>query len=98
MQASANSDYCSCFLIKTQLELAAEGGDLHSYTIKRLAATESLYRDYLQQVFSAEQSAAYASSLMLHIFGIRVYGYQKGSIERMRTGLQAGLPWLPWTD
>jgi len=98
VQDSNAHDYCSCFVIKTQLELASEGGELYDFTSDRLSETEALYRYYLEQEFDAEQSAARATSLMLHIFGIRVYGYQQSSVERMRIGLKEGLPWLPWED
>ena len=94
--ASSQNNYCSCFVIKTQLELAAEGGELYELALRQLSETEALYRNYLEQEFSVEQSAVYATSLMLHIFGVRVYGYQTSSIERMQVALQEGLPWLPW--
>jgi hypothetical protein len=35
---------------------------------------------------------------MLHILGMRVYGYQRRSADRMRHGLREGLPWLPWAQ
>ena len=94
--ASNQNDYCSCFVIKTQLELAAEGGELYEFALKRLSDTEALFCNYLEQEFSAEQSADRATSLMLHMFGVRVYGYQNPSAERMNAALQEGLSWLPW--
>lgn len=96
VKQSANSEYCSCFVIKTQLELAAEKGDLYDFSQQCLEQMEALYRGYLEKEFTAEQSATRATSLMLHIFGARVYGYQSASAERLRLGLREGLPWLPW--
>ncbi len=57
---------------------------------------EALFRSYLEKEFSETVSRRRAASIMLHIFGLRVYGYQQGSADRMRQGLREGLPWLPW--
>lgn len=96
VQQSTNSEYCSCFVIKTQLELAADKGSLYDFSLQCLKEVEALYREYLSQEFDVEQSAKRSTSLMLHIFGARVYGYQSASIDRLRLGLREGLPWLPW--
>ncbi|WP_029910731.1 TetR/AcrR family transcriptional regulator [Pelobacter seleniigenes] len=93
---STRKDYCSCFLVKTQLELATEGGELHKFASSKLDEIETLYRSYLEREFDSMVSRQRATSIMLHIFGVRVYGYQQGSAERMREGLRVGLPWLPW--
>jgi len=93
---STRADYCSCFLVKTQLELAAEGGELHAFAAAKLAEIETMFRSFLDKEFDSALSRRRATSLMLHIFGVRVYGYQQGSAERMRAGLREGLPWLPW--
>lgn len=94
--SSTDSDYCSCFLIKTQLELASGSLDLHQHAMQKLEETELMYQDYIVKEFGQQGSSSKATSLMLHIFGVRVYGYQTASVERMRAGLRAGLPWLPW--
>ena len=94
---STRTDYCSCFLVKTQLELATDGGELHKFASSKLDEIEALYRSYLEREFDSIVSRQRATSIMLHIFGVRVYGYQQGSAERMREGLRVGLPWLPWT-
>jgi len=96
VQDSKRSNYCSCFLIKTQLELAAEGNELYDFATAKLRETEQLYQGYIEQGFGAESSEQRAASLMLHIFGVKVYSYQRESVERMRAGLREGLPWLPW--
>ena len=93
---SGKANYCSCFLVKTQLELAAQGGDLHDFALSRLAKVEALLQGYLERECDCSASRQRATSLMLHIFGVRVYGYQKGAGQRMREGLRVGLPWLPW--
>lgn len=98
VKVSASSQYCSCFLIKTQLELATEQNELFRFSSKRLERVESLYRHYIGQEFGVDQSVALANSLMLHIFGAQVYGYQSGSEERLLMGLRQGLPWLPWVS
>ncbi|MBU1057345.1 MAG: TetR/AcrR family transcriptional regulator [Proteobacteria bacterium] len=96
IQESTRENYCSCFLIKTRLELAAEGNDLHEVASAKLNEVEALFRSYLEKEFDHTVSRQRAVSLMLHIFGVRVYGYQRDSADRMRQGLREGLPWLPW--
>lgn len=96
MQQSSRENYCSCFLLKTQLELAAEGGELHEFASAKLNEIEALFRTYLEKEFDSTVSRQRAVSLMLHIFGLRVYGYQKCSTGHMREGVREGLPWLPW--
>lgn len=98
VEQSISKNYCSCFLIKTELELAIEGNELHEFASAKLGEIEALYQSYLEQEFSTVVSRKRAVSLMLHIFGMRVYGYQRGSAERMRQGLREGLPWLPWPE
>ncbi len=96
VQQSTKENYCSCFLVKTRLELAAEGNELYKYASAKLDEIESLFKSYLEKEFDETVSQQRAVSLMLHIFGLRVYGYQRGSVELMRQGLREGLPWLPW--
>ncbi len=96
VQKSTRKDYCSCFLVKTQIELAAEGNKLYELASEKLGVIEALYESYLEKAFGPEVSRQRATSLMMHIFGLRVYGYRRGSADRMREGLKQGLPWLPW--
>ncbi|VGO20461.1 TetR/AcrR family transcriptional regulator [Pontiella sulfatireligans] len=97
IQASMKQNYCSCFLVKTQLELAAEGNDLHELAAAKLGEVEALFCSYLEKEFEKERSEQRAVSIMFHIFGMRVYGYQPDSADRIRQGLRTGLPWLPWS-
>jgi hypothetical protein len=83
-------------LIKTQLELAKEGNQLHTLASAKLSEVEALFCRYLEKEFDADLSQRRATSVMLHIFGMRVYGYQPDSADRLRSGLKEGLPWLPW--
>lgn len=94
---SATTSYCSCFLIKTQLELAAEGNELYRLASHHLEEIEQLYRGYLEKEWGPERGRVLAASVMLHIFGVRVYGYREDSVEILRAGLRQGLPWLPWS-
>ncbi len=96
VRQSTRKRYSSCFLIKTQLELASEENELYDFATAKLQEREALYRSYLEKEYEQSVSARRAVSIMLHIFGLRVYGYQQGSAESMRKGLQEGLPWLPW--
>lgn len=102
VEQSTKSDYCSCLLVKVQLELATHAGenDLHALASAKLDQVEKLFGSYLEREFNKKVSAERATSIMLHIFGIRVYGYHnrynEGAADRMRQGLRAGLSWLPW--
>ncbi len=98
IEESTKKKYYSCLLVKTQLELAAEAdkNDLHALVSSKLSEIEKLFQSYLEREFNEKVSRERAVSIMLHIFGIRVYGYQQGSAELMRQGLRVGLPWLPW--
>ncbi len=97
IQESTEVEYNSCFLVKTQLELAAEGGELHDLAVEKLSEIETLFQAYLEKEYDEEASRQRAVSIMLHIYGVRVYGYQKGSADRIRKELRDGLPWLPWS-
>ncbi|QBG47624.1 TetR/AcrR family transcriptional regulator [Verrucomicrobia bacterium S94] len=98
IEQSTKEDYNSCFLIKTQLELAAEGNSLHELASEKLDEIEALFRSYLEQEFDTETARKRAASIMVHIFGLRVYGYKDNAAERMRESLRQGLPWLPWNQ
>ncbi|ACN15507.1 HTH-type transcriptional regulator (TetR-family protein) [Desulforapulum autotrophicum HRM2] len=95
---STRKNYCSCFLIKTQLEMAGEDNALHHLASTKLGEIEKVFQAYLEREFSREMSRQRATSIMFHIFGIRIYGYQKGSADRMRQGVREGLAWLPWEE
>ena len=51
VQQSTRENYCSCFLVKTRLELAAEGNELHKFASAKLDEVESLFRNYLEKEF-----------------------------------------------
>lgn len=93
---AGQADYCSCFLVKSQLELASSGGDLLHSIRDYLSTIEDLYAEYLGRDYPPEQARQYAASLILHIYGIRVYGYLGRGPDAMLSALQTGLPWLPW--
>lgn len=98
IQEAISDNYSSCFLVKTQLEMATVEGDLHALASKKLQEIEAIYRKYLEKEYDKDLSRKRAASIMLHIFGMRVYGYHHGATEKMREGLKEGLPWLPWGD
>ncbi len=98
IEQSTQAGYNSCFLIKTQLELAAEGNTLHELASSKLDEIEALFRSFLEKECEAELAQQRAACIMLHIFGMRVYGYKPDSAQRMRESLRLGLPWLPWDD
>lgn len=90
-------DYCSCFLVKSQLELTDDKTS-SAFTLvqQQLQAAEEIFCEALEKDFSKEQARAHASSLMMHIFGIRVYGLLNDDLSAMIRSAQQGLPWLPW--
>ncbi|BHH83193.1 TetR/AcrR family transcriptional regulator [Desulforhopalus sp. 52FAK] len=96
VEESTQENYCSCFLIKTRLELAAERNDLYQFASSKLGDVEYLFESFLKKEFNDKVAKRRATNIMIHIFGVRVYGYQDGSAERMLEGLKEGLPWLPW--
>lgn len=90
--------FLSCFLVKTQLELAHDGNELYAVAAAALRDVEALFQSTLEREYDGETSRARAASIMLHIFGMRVYGYGEDPVSRMRAALREGLPWLPWSD
>lgn len=98
VEESGGSDYCSCFLVKSQLELAAAGGPLLKSVSGFLTEMEDLYADYLGRDYPPQQARQFAASLMMHIFGIRVYGYLGRPRDTTVAAVKAGLPWLPWAS
>lgn len=93
---SIQENYSSCFLIKTQLELGFNKSDLDRIAGERLKEREVMFQYYLEKEYDLETSKKRAISIMVHIFGLRVYGYQKQSEKNMLIGLREGLHWLPW--
>lgn len=93
---TAEKDYSSCFLIKTQFEISSGQGSLHNQAVSGLEKVEEVIREYLSREYGDKLGRIRATSVMLHINGIRVYGYRKSGGEKMLLALQEGLSWLPW--
>lgn len=96
LNETTRGQYRSCFLIKTQLELGAEQNALYDYAIEKLNEIENIFQQYLEPEYGAALSKQRAVSIMLHLNGLRVYGYRNDTVEHMRSGLRTGMPWLPW--
>ena len=96
LDATQDFDYCSCFLVKSQLELAADKGPLYDFAKRKLAQVERRIYQYLLNELGDDQARSCAKSVVLHLFGVRVYGYQSDDIASVRDGLAHGLSWLPW--
>ncbi|MGI2000541.1 TetR/AcrR family transcriptional regulator [Shewanella frigidimarina] len=94
VKQSKACDYCGCFLIKTQLELASQGNKIYQFASEQLAHIEQVYVGYLSKNLSETQAKAYAAQLMTVIFGIRIYGYQADSASTITQTINALLPWL----
>lgn len=94
VEQSKSCDYCGCFLIKTQLELASQGNELYKFASSQLTEIEHVYQHYLSQLFEPETAKAYAAQLMTVTFGIRIYGYQSESAATQIHTINALLPWL----
>ena len=95
---SCQTNYCSCFLIKSQLELTDESPQLQHCVSEQLRKIENVYFTHLLKNNNESEAKAKATSIMLHIFGIRVYGYHHQSREQLITALHFNLPWLKWTS
>ncbi|MGL1892706.1 MAG: TetR/AcrR family transcriptional regulator [Spirochaetaceae bacterium] len=93
---SSKEEYSSCFLLKTQLELGYNGTDLDDLAGYLLNEREVIFQYYLGKEYDVDLSKSRAISIMLHVYGLLAYGYQKKSPESMLSGLKEGLPWLPW--
>ena len=61
-----------------------EGSKLHAFAAAKLGEIEALYQSYLEKEFGTTVNRPRAAGLMLHIWGMRVYGYQRRSADRMR--------------
>lgn len=96
IQQSLDKEYKSCFLIKTQFEIPEHESELHNTAVSGLERVEELLRSYLVREYGEDLGETRASSVMLHMNGIRVYSYRKNGADKMRRALRAGLPWLPW--
>jgi AcrR family transcriptional regulator len=96
IEESCQAEYCSCFLVKSQLELNSQQTELKEYVSQRLRKVESLYVEHFLKNNTESEAKAKAASIMLHIFGIRVYGYHSHSKEQLINALRLGLPWLSW--
>lgn len=72
--------------------MAAEGNEFHELASAKLSEIEALYEGYLEKEFGKSVNRKRATSIMLHIFGMRVYGFRDGSADRMQEGLKEGLP------
>ena len=94
IEQSKSCDYCGCFLIKTQLELASQRNQLYQFASAQLTKIEHIYLDYLSEYYPQIQAKAYAAQLMTVIFGIRIYGYQAESATTQINTISALLPWL----
>ena len=96
IEESCKAEYCSCFLVKSQLELSDQQAELKNHVSQSLRKVESLYFENFRKNNTESEARAKAASVMLHIFGIRVYGYHTHSREQLIDALRLGLPWLAW--
>ncbi len=94
---STQTDYCSCFLLKSQLELDNQTS-LKQHIADYLLTIENVYSNRLATIYGEEEAKQKAASIMVHIFGIRVYGYHTNSKEQILGSLRLGLSWLPWSQ
>ncbi|WP_343563020.1 TetR/AcrR family transcriptional regulator [Kiloniella sp. b19] len=88
-------EYCSCFLIKTQLELSSLDPELSALATEKLQLNEAAYRKGLEQAFPPEEASLMAKQVMMAVFAIRVYGYQSNSQDVMFETVRSMIPWLP---
>ncbi|MFC3122419.1 TetR/AcrR family transcriptional regulator [Agaribacter flavus] len=94
IEVSKETNYCGCFLIKSQLELSSHNREIYHSVLAELKTIEANYASQLKSMFSVEDSALYAKQIMMVIFGIRVYGYQKENLAALKSTTRSLLPWL----
>lgn len=94
VESSGTTDYCGCFLIKSQLELASQNDAIYVNAVESLKKIETNYISHLGQIYPTKTATLYASQLMMVIFGLRIYGYQKGAQQKITTTIESLLPWL----
>lgn len=97
VEESTEEGYYSCFLLKSQLELD-NNPELKHYVSEYLVTIENLYASSLSAIYGKQEAQKKAASIMLHIFGLRVYGYHTNRKEQLLSSLQLGLHWLPWPN
>lgn len=102
---SNDAHFRSCFLVKSQLELAHDFPELHHFSASWLKQIEQVYADSLASSYTeySEQegralATSRARSIMFHIFGLRIYGYAASTHSQLVDALRVGLPWLPWDE
>lgn len=95
--ARGKKDYASCFIIKTQLELTRTEPKLAKLAGDYLSRTKAQYKVAIASEYGEALSEVYATSVMMAIFGIRVYGYQQPNEADVLQSLRLSLHWLPWT-
>jgi len=95
--ARGKKDYASCFIIKTQLELTSTEPKLAKLAGDYLSRTKAQYKLAIASEYGEALSEVYATSVMMAIFGIRVYGYQQPNEADVLESLRLSLHWLPWT-
>jgi AcrR family transcriptional regulator len=95
---TTQENYHSCFLIKTQFEITIEQSSLHNQAVEGLEKVEKVLREYLSCEYGEDLGKVRATSVMLHMNGIRVYGYREHGEEKMLLALKESLPWLPWNS
>jgi len=94
VEASAQKNYCGCFLIKSQLELSSQNELVYAFCIASLQRIEANFAAYIARVYPADTATTYARQLMLVIFGIRVFGYQQPQKNTFENIYRPLLPWL----
>ncbi|GAB2189565.1 TetR/AcrR family transcriptional regulator [Sessilibacter sp. MAH2] len=99
IRESTESEFCSCFLVKSQLELKSSGDEaLASVVAEQLKKLETIFSEALQTGQSEEAVNAKTTSLLLNMFGLRVYGYLGYGYDHLLQGVRESLSWLPWDE
>ena len=89
---SINGNFRSCFLVRSRLELP-QSNELHQFTGELLSQVEACLFKQISTQYDPALSEKYTCTLMMQIFGIRVYGYHQNSVDKLQTAVQTSLPW-----
>ena len=98
VDSSCQSNYNGCLLINSKLELAANDDSLYKHAINHLNAVEAYFASVLADEMPLSDAQTCATSILLHIFGLQIYGFSHSSAQAMLNAIRHGLAWLPWTE
>lgn len=98
-EGSGQQSIGSCFLVKSQLELSRlQKFRLLEIVQEQTRSIEAVFHKRLKPLFGEQAAKEYCTSLMIHLFGIRLFSCYNFPDEKLLESVQHSLPWLPWNE